>query len=156
MPPDGNLMEEKYPHVAKKLAINFPGSPNSITLAAFSHAIGNWCSNPSISHILKYTVGFESNRKKNTQTMGKVWVPFSHVLHIWLVSQDFPRNQFLRLFPFHGFSCLFPCYIKLMRKPCIAHMMKDAIKWESNGKSIHTIGKVNVPFSQVLHIHWVL
>ena len=100
--------------LGEKIGTNFPGSSNSMYFTALSHATGNWWGNPCILHIIKYTIGCESNGKKAPK---KVWVPISQVLHIRWALQDFPRNQFYTLFPFYGFSCLFPCYGKLMRKP---------------------------------------
>ena len=54
----------KVPICWGKMGANFPGSPNSMDFAAFSHAMGNWWENPCISHIIKYTIGCESNGKK--------------------------------------------------------------------------------------------
>ena len=44
--------------------INFPGFHNSIGLAVFSHVMGNWWENTWISHVMKYTIKWESNGKK--------------------------------------------------------------------------------------------
>ena len=101
-------MEEKYLCFRKKVGTNFPGCPNSMDFAVLSHAKRNWCGNPCISHTMNFTTGCESNEKnhshyeKSMSTSGFV---------------GFFREQFPSLFPFDGFSCLFPCFGKLMRKP---------------------------------------
>ena len=59
----------------------------------------------------------EISWEKNTYTVGKVWVPISHVL------------------PYDGFYCVFPCYGKLIGNPCIFHVMKYTIVWESDWKN---------------------
>ena len=67
--------------------------------------------------------------------MGKVWAPISELLHIWYGFVGLSWEPIFRLFPFDGFSSLFTSYKKLMRKPCISHMMKYTTGWESNEKS---------------------
>ena len=49
-------MEEKYPYFQEKNCTNFPGSPNLMNFVV----MGNSC----ISHIMKYTIGCESNGRK--------------------------------------------------------------------------------------------
>ena len=34
------------------------------------------------------------------------------------------------------FCCIFPCYQKLMVKPCISHVIKYTIRWESDGRKV--------------------
>ena len=53
------------------MGTNFPGSPNSMDFAVFSHAMENGLGNPWISHMMKYTIAWESNGKKRAQTKGK-------------------------------------------------------------------------------------
>ena len=91
-----------------------------------------------ISHMMKYTRGWESNGK-NTHTMETVWEP---------ISEAFPIRWVLLSFPYNG---------KLMRKSMhfpydeVYHRME--IEYE---KSTHTMGKVWVPISQFLLVQWVL
>ena len=75
--------------------------------------------------MMKYTIGWESNRKK-----GSI---------LW----DKSEYQFLNFSPCDGFCYIFPCYGKLMGKPMhfpyaeVYHWMR--IEWE---KSSQTMGKV--------------
>ena len=95
--------------------------------------------NPCISHVMKYTTGWESNGKKAPI----LWEKYEH---------QFPRSS-----SHNGFCCILPYYGKLMGKPMhfpydeVYHRM--GIGWE---KSTHTMGKVWLPISQVLPIRWVL
>ena len=121
------------------MSTNFPGPPYRMGFVAFSRTIGNWWENPRISHMMKYTIGWESNGKK---------VPI-----LWEKSD----YQFPRFSPYDGFCCIFPYYGKLMEKPMhfpydeVYHSM--GIGWE---KTTHTMGKVWLLISQVLPIRWVL
>ena len=47
------------------LEANFSVFSHSMGFPAFSYAMGNWGENPCISHMIKYTTGWESNRKKH-------------------------------------------------------------------------------------------
>ena len=53
------------------MGTNFPGFPTSMDFAVFSHAMKNGLGNPWISHMMKYTIAWESNGKKRAQTKGK-------------------------------------------------------------------------------------
>ena len=64
-----------------------------------------WWENTCISHVMKYTTKWESNGKKA------------------LILSEKLEHQFPRLFPYHGFCCIFPCCRKLMRKSMHPHMM---------------------------------
>ena len=57
---------EKTTHTMGKVPMitNFPGSPDTMGFVAFSHAMGNWCENPSISHIMRF-VNFFLSRTEN-------------------------------------------------------------------------------------------
>ena len=121
------------------MGTNFPSFAHLMVYAEFSHAIGNWLENPYISHVMKSTIGWESNGKK---------APVLWEKH---------EYQFLRSSPSDGFCWIFLCYGKLMGKPIyfpcneVYHRME--IEQE---KSTHSMGKVWVPISQVLLIQWVL
>ena len=82
----------------KKMDINFPGSPSLMDFAAFSHVMGNWRGNPCISHIIKYTIGCESNGKKAPMLWEKYEFKFSSSPHT-MGFVGFSRNQIPRLFP---------------------------------------------------------
>ena len=43
---------------------NFSDFPHSMGLAVFSHVMGNLWENTCISHMMKYTIGWESDEKK--------------------------------------------------------------------------------------------
>ena len=123
----------------KSMSTSFPCSPHTMGFVAFSRTMRNWWGNPCISHIMKYIIGWESNGKKAPI----LWEKYEY--------------QFPRLFPYHGFCCIFPYCGKFMGKPMhfsyavVYHRL--GIRWE---KSTHTMGKVRVPISQTLPILWIL
>ena len=57
-------MGKKYPHYGKSMSINFPDFLNIMGFVTFSRTVGNLWGNPCISHMLKYTIGWESDGKK--------------------------------------------------------------------------------------------
>ena len=130
---------KKYPYFGESMVTNFPGSLNPMDFAAFSNAMGNWWGNPCISHMMRYTTGWESNGKKHPyygKSMGTnfpgfahlmVFAEFSHTIENWL------ENPYI--------------------SPCNEEYHKMGFGWE---KSTHTMRKVWVPISQVLPIRWVL
>ena len=81
---------EKSPIRWYKYEYQFPRFFHTIGFVAVSCTMGNWWGNPCISHMMKYTIGWESFGKKITHTMGKVWVPISQVHSIQLVLLHFP------------------------------------------------------------------
>ena len=125
-------MRKKYPYYVKSIITNFPGFPHTMGFVAFSRTMENWWENPCISHMMKYTIGWESDGKK---------VPI-----LWEKSD----YQFPRFSPYDGFCCIFPYYGKLMEKPM--HFPYDevyqrmGIRWE---KSTHTMVKVWLQIFQV-------
>ena len=60
---------------------------------------------PCVSHVVKYTVRWESDGRKVPILWGK------------------NGHQFPRLSQFDGFRSIFQCYGKLMGNPCISHIM---------------------------------
>ena len=130
---------KNHPYYRKSMGTNFPGLAHLMVFAEFSHAIGNWLENSYISHVMKSTIGWESNGKKAPI----LWEKYEY---------QFPRSS-----SYNGFCCIFPYYGKLMGKPMhfpydeVYHRM--GIRWE---KSTHTMGKVWLPISQVFPIRWVL
>ena len=81
---------KKRPYYGKSMSTKFPDFLHTISFVAFSHTVGNLWRNSCISHMLKYTRGWESNWKKSTHTMGKVWVSISQTFPIPLVLLYFP------------------------------------------------------------------
>ena len=132
-------MGKKHPYNGKIMSTNFLGRPRTVGFVAFSCNMGNWWENLCISHMMKYTIGWESDGKK----VPILWEKYDY--------------QFPRFSPDDGFCCIFPYYGKLMGKPM--HFLYDevyhrtGIGWE---KSTYTMGKVWLPISQVLLIRWVL
>ena len=70
-----------------------------VDFAAFFCAIKNWWEKPCVSHVVKYTIRWESDGKNVLIFRGK------------------NGYQFPRLFQFDVYHCTFSCYGKLMRKP---------------------------------------
>ena len=132
-------MGKKHPYHGKSMSIHFPDFPHIMGFVAFSRTVGNLWGNPCISHMLKYTIGWESDGKKAPI----LWEKYEY--------------QFPRLSPYHGFCYIFPCCGKFMGKPIhfpyaeVYHRM--GIGWE---KSTHTMGKVWLSISQIFPIPWLL
>ena len=132
-------MWKNHPYYGKSISTNFPGSPHSKGFVALSRTMRNWWGNPCISHMMKYTIGWESNGKKAPI----LWEKYEY--------------QFPRLSPYHGFCCILPYCGKFMGKPMhfpyaeVYHRM--GIGWE---KSTHTMGKVWLLIPQTFPIPWVL
>ena len=115
------------------MSTNFPGSPHTMSFAVFSCTMRNWRGNPCISHMMKYTTGLKSDGKKAPI----LWEKYGY--------------QFPRLFPYHGFCCIFPYCGKFMRNAEVYHRM--GIGWE---KSTHIMEKVWLSISQTFPIPWIL
>ena len=130
---------KKRPYYRKNMSANFLGPPHTMGFTGFFRAMGNWWKNSCISHMMKYTIGWESGGKK----LPILWEKYDY--------------QFPRFTPYDGFCCIFLFYGKLMRKPMhfpydeVYHRM--GIGWK---KTTHTMGKVWLPISQVFPIRWVL
>ena len=65
-------MEKKHPYYGKSIITDFPDFPHTTGFVAFSCTLVNLWGNPCISHMLKCTIGWESDGEKGTHTMGKV------------------------------------------------------------------------------------
>ena len=94
------ILKEKYEYRFPKFSTydgfcrifpvtNFPVFSHSLGFHAFFYAMGNWWENPSISHMRRYTTGLESNGKRNTYFMEKLWKPISLAFPIWWVLLTF-------------------------------------------------------------------
>ena len=92
-------MKKKQPYYGKSMSINFPDFSHAMAFAAFSRTVGNLWGNPYISHMLKYTIGWELDRKKAPM----LWENYGY--------------RFPRLSPYHRFCCIFPYCGKFMEKP---------------------------------------
>ena len=127
-----SIIWEKYEH-------QFPRFSPTMSFVAFSCTMGNWWGSPCISHMMEYTVGWESYGEKSPI----LWEKYEY--------------QFPRFTSSEGFCCIFPYYEKLMGKPMhfpyseVYHRM--GMGWE---KSTHTMGKVWLSISQTFHLPWVL
>ena len=133
-------MGKKYPCYGKSMSINFPDfPPHTMGFASFSRSVGNLWGNPCISHMLKYTIGWELNVKKAPI----IWEKYEY--------------QFPRLSPYHGFCFIFLCCEKFMGKhkhfPFSEVYHRMGIGWE---KSTHTMGKVWLSISQTFPVPWDL
>ena len=132
-------MEKKPSCYGKSMSTDFPGPPHMDGFCWNFCVMRNWWENPCISHVMKYTTGWESNRKKAPI----LWEKYEY---------QFPRSSSC-----NGFCCILLHYRKLMGKPM--HFSYDEVyhrmgtRWE---KSTHTMGKVWLPICQVFPIQWVL
>ena len=57
-------MGKKHPCYGKSMSINFPDFCHTMGFVAFSRTVENIWGNPYISHMLKYTIGWELDGKK--------------------------------------------------------------------------------------------
>ena len=118
---DGNLPGEMHPYYGKSMSTDFPGFPQGFV--TFSCAMENWWGNQCISHMLKYTTGWESNGKQ-------------HPYYEKSLRANFPG--FSHSMVFAEFS---PAIGNWLENSCIFHVMKSTIGWESNGKKRLYYGK---------------
>ena len=89
----------KHPFYGKSMVIYFPDFPYTTSFVALPHTVRNVWGNSCISHMLKYTIRWKSNEKK----AAILWEKYEH--------------QFSRLFPCHGFCCIFSYCGKFTGKP---------------------------------------
>ena len=115
--------------------INFLGLSHSMGFPSISHASGNWRENPGISHMVKYATGWQSNGKNHTFYGKNMGTNFPGIPH---------SMGFICYGEFDGKTHPFPMW---WSTPQDGNLME---------KSTHTVWKVWVPISQVLHIRWVL
>ena len=147
-------MRKKHPYYGKSKSTNFPGSPNtmekiillwkmygkqfpsfihSMGFAVFFSAMGNWWENPCISHVIKYTIGWQSNGGKKpyyAKSMSASFPGFLNTMDFVGYSQE-PISQAL---PIRWIWLPFPMAAKWWENTYISHVMKYTIEWESNGK----------------------
>ena len=128
--------------LGEKIGTNFPGSSNSMYFTALSHATGNWWGNPCILHIIKYTIGCESNGKKAL----KLWKKYEYQFPRFSTYDGLCRislgTNFTRFSHFMGFPAFSHAMGNWWENPCISHMMKYTTGWESNGKTLPFYGKI--------------
>ena len=72
------------------LGTNFPGFPHSVGLAVFSCIMGNWLENTCISHVMKYTIKWESNEKTASIQWENHEYQFPRLSPIWWILLYFP------------------------------------------------------------------
>ena len=148
-----NLMRKKHQYCGKSMSTNFPGYPHTMSFVGYflepiSQTFPIWWfwlsflmlweinEKTCISHLLKYTIRWESDGKKAPILCEKYdyWFP--------------------RLSPYHATCCIFPYCGKFMGNPCISHMMKYTIGWESNGKKAPILWeKYEYQFSRLSPYH---
>ena len=109
-------MEKKHPYYGKSIIIDFPDFPHTTGFVAFSCTLGNLWGNPCISHMLKYTKGWESDGEKKHPYYGKS------------LSINFPDVPHTVGFVAFSRKC------KCKGNPYISHMLKYTIGWESGWK----------------------
>ena len=116
-------MGKNRPYYGKSMRTNFPGFSHSMGFADFSNVMVNLTRKPCLSHMMKYTIGWESYGEKSPMLCEKC------------------QYQFPSFTPYDGFCCIFPCYGKLMGKPMhfpnveVYHKMgilweKSSLQWE--------------------------
>ena len=109
-------MGKKYPYYGKSMITNFPGFPHTMGFVAFSCTMGNWWENPCISHMMKYTIGWEFDGKNYPYYRKSMITSFPDFLHTT------------------GFVAFSRTMASWWENPCISHMMKCTIEWELDGK----------------------
>ena len=96
---------KKHPYYGKSMSINFPDFPHTIGFVAFSRTVGKLWQNLYISHMLKYTTGWESNGKKHPYYGKSMSINFP----------DFPHTM--------GFVAFSHTVGTLWGNPYISHMI---------------------------------
>ena len=91
--------ERELPILWEKIGKQHPGCSHRMCFAVFPDVMGYWWETSCIFHVMKYTIGQESDEKEAPT----LWEKYGY--------------QFPRLFPQDGFCCLFRCYGILMRRP---------------------------------------
>ena len=86
-----------------------------VDFTAFSRVIGNWWEKPCISHVVNYTIGWESDRRKVS------------------ILPDSPNST--------GFVAFSYAMGNWWGNPCISQVMKYTIGWESNVKKAPMLWK---------------
>ena len=115
-------MGKKHPYYGKSMNINFPEFPHTMGFVAFSHSLGNWWENPCISHMMKYTTGWESNGGKAPLPWEKYEYQFPRLSHISWVLLHFPVlweiDAKIHAFPiwWHWLVGYTPSCLQLLRK----------------------------------------
>ena len=83
-------MGKKHPYYVKSMRINFTDIPNTMGFVAFFHTVENLLGNPCISHMLKYTIGWELDGKKAPILWEKYGYRFPRLSPIPWVLLHFP------------------------------------------------------------------
>ena len=112
-------MGKNHPYYGKSMSTNFPDSPHTMGFVAFSHTMGHWQGNPYISHMMKYTIGWESNGKKAPM----LWEKHEY---------QFPRHS-----SYHGFCCIFLYCGKFLGKSAKSKTQKSWKPRKSSKKQLN-------------------
>ena len=114
---------KQHPYYRESMSTSFPGSPQTMGFVAFSCTMENLWGNPCLSHMMKYSIEWESNGTKALMLMGKVWVSISqtffipkvflHFLVLWEIDGKI-----------HAFPIWWPCLIFFCVCLCITSLLK--------------------------------
>ena len=99
IPWDGNLMGKNAHTMAKAWVLISQNLPHTIL---FSCAMKNWRENPCISHMVKYTAGWESNCEKSSyygKSMGTNFPGFPHSMGFTAFSIIWEIHEKTHAFP---------------------------------------------------------
>ena len=103
------------------LEIDFSGFSHSMGCPAIFHTLGNWQENPIISHVMKYTIGRESNGKKHPYCEKSMSINFPDPPHA-MSFLGYSWEPIFQTFPIRWVWLSFPILWELMRKhihfPC--------------------------------------
>ena len=100
------IIEKKRSFYGKSMSTCFPGPPRKMDSVGFFRAMENWWENSWISHMMKYTIEWESD---------------GEITHMLWKKYDY---QFLRFSPYNGFCCIFPCYSHDYNSPWFSYELK--------------------------------
>ena len=86
----GIWWKKKGPCYGKSMSTSFPGSPHMIGFVTFSCTMENLWGNPCISHLMKYTIRWESDAKNAPILWEQVWASIFQTFPIPWVLLHFP------------------------------------------------------------------
>ena len=124
------------------MSIDFPDFPHTMDFVAFSRTVGNLWGNPYISHMLKYTIRWESDGKKALILWEKYDYRFTRLSHTmaFVAFSRTMRNLWVNLcisymitirvpkVPFHVFKKLENKIQKFIVRFCFYLNMKNEIQ----------------------------
>ena len=119
-------MGKKHPYYVKSMRINFTDIPNTMGFVAFFHTVENLLGNPCISHMLKYTIGWELDGKKAPILWEKYGYRFPRLSPIPWVLLHFPL-----LWKIFWETHAFPIWWNLLISSCVLYKMFEKHLWDS-------------------------